>query len=365
MPLPSQIFSHQSLNETFITISFRLRSATPWADASHEIAWWQHRLGPRTFSAPEPSLLPCHKLQVQESKFAVQVSGSDWSLKFDRARGCLTHWISSGLALLQPDSNTGAAILPSFWRAPTDNDVPVALPYWRRFGLDQMTSQLRSFAVRIIDEADLIEVETQTLLSPPILAWGYNVQSTYTIFSNGKLNVKTCLRPAGSQPESLPRAGLNVNLPRKFDQARWFGPGPVESYPDKRSSQRVGIWSKTISELQTSYEVPQENGNRMETRWLEITNLQGIGIKVTGELSSGMNESAERTFQWTAGRYTAAALEEARHPCDLVEEDATLLKLDAEVAGVGTAACGPGVKDEFQVKCRETKFSFTLEKIEI
>jgi beta-galactosidase len=103
----------------------------------------------------------------------------------------------------------------------------------------------------------------------------------------------------------------------------------------------------------------------METRWLEITNLQGIGIKVTGELSSGMNESAERTFQWTAGRYTAAALEEARHPCDLVEEDATLLKLDAEVAGVGTAACGPGVKDEFQVKCRETKFSFTLEKIEI
>jgi beta-galactosidase len=92
-------------------------------------------------------------------------------LKFDRARGCLTHWISSGLALLQPDSNTGAAILPSFWRAPTDNDVPVALPYWRRFGLDQMTSQLRSFAVRTIDEADLIEVETQTLLSPPILAW--------------------------------------------------------------------------------------------------------------------------------------------------------------------------------------------------
>jgi beta-galactosidase len=48
-----------------------------------------------------------------------------------------------------------------------------------------------------------------------------------------------------------------------------------------------------------------------------------------------------------------------------LREDATLLKLDAEVAGVGTAACGPGVKDEFQVKCRETKFSFTLEKIEI
>ncbi|MCV5153381.1 beta-galactosidase small subunit, partial [Escherichia coli] len=49
------------------------------------------------------------------------------------------------------------------------------------------------------------------------------------------------------------------------------------------------------------------------------------------------------------------------HPCDLVEEDATLLRLDAKVAGVGTAACGPGVREDLLVKVEEMKFSFVLE----
>jgi beta-galactosidase len=365
MSLPNHIFSHRTPYETFITISFRLRSATSWADASHEIAWWQHKLPSQTFSLSESTLPPCHKLHVQESKLAVQVSGSTWSLKFDRARGYLTNWVSGGLTLLQPDSNNGAAIIPSFWRAPTDNDVPAALPYWRRFGLDQMTSQLRSFTVCSDNKADLVEIKTQTYLSPPILAWGYNVQTTYTIFSNGSLNIKVRLQPTGSHPKTIPRVGLNMYLSQTLDQVSWFGPGPGESYPDKRSSQKVGIWSKAIPELQTNYEVPQENGNRIDTRWLNINNSRGVGIKVTGEIVRNTEQRVERTFQWQAGRHTAAAIEAARHPCDLTEEDATLLKLNAEVAGVGTAACGPGVREEFQVRCREVEFSFTLEKLEI
>ena len=85
------------------------------------------------------------------------------------------------------------------------------------------------------------------------------------------------------------------------------------------------------------------------------------GIKVTG--GTIKEEADATTFQWGASRHHAAKLEAARHPCDLVEEDATLLKLNAEVAGVGSAACGPDVSEEFQVKCRDIEFGFLLQPI--
>ncbi|KAF4958400.1 hypothetical protein FSARC_11034, partial [Fusarium sarcochroum] len=54
-------------------------------------------------------------------------------------------------------------------------------------------------------------------------------------------------------------------------------------------------------------------------------------------------------------------IQAAKHPCDLVEEDAITLRLDAEISGVGTGACGPGVAERHTVKLREVAFSFKLE----
>jgi beta-galactosidase len=120
-----------------------------------------------------------------------------------------------------------------------------------------------------------------------------------------------------------------------------------------------------VEELQTKYEHPQENGNRMDTRWAKIVNLQGAGIKITGEVIKNEDKAPERTFQWSAGRYTAVTLEAAKHPCDLIEEDATLLKVNAEGAGLGSAACGPGMAEEFEVKCSEREFCCLLEKVDV
>ena len=366
MSLPDHVFSYQSSDEVFLTISFRLRSDTPWADASHEVAWWQRKLSPsQPASIAQSALQPYDELRIKNFQAAFRITGSNWSLRFDRARGYITNWVSSGITLLEPDAETGAAIIPSFWRAPTDNDVPAALPYWRRFGLDQLTSQLRSISVRTDDKIGLVEVETHTFLSPPVLDWAYNIQTTYKIYPNGSLAIHVHIRPSGSYPETVPRVGLDLRLSQTLNQVGWFGPGPGESYPDKRSSQRVGIWSKTVPELQTNYEHPQDNGNRMDTRWLTVLNSQGEGIKVTGQIARDNDKDPERAFQWAAGRHTAAVLEAARHPCDLTEEDATLLKLNAEVAGVGSAACGPGVKEEFQVSSVERNFQFVLEKVRI
>lgn len=355
--LPPKLFEHQGSDELWLTLVFKLKSASSWADSGHEIAWSQTQIKtPDVFMIPEVPAASTH-IQVNSSKVEHMINGHGFSFSFDRAQGQLTKWISHGQAILISDPSTGSALTPSCWRAPTDNDMPSELPYWQRFGLDAMKSQLRSFD--IMHEDNSVKMNIHTYISAPILAWGFDAKLIYTITSDGSLTVKTHLNPVGSMPNILPRMGLNIRLHESFDSASWLGLGPGEAYPDKRSAQKYGLYTATTAELHTPYEVPQENGNRMETRWVELLNGHGKGVRATMK-----RDGKTSWFNWAAGKYSPETLLKAKHPCDLVKEDAVLWRVDAEVAGVGSAACGPGVSEEHQVKCAEVEFEVRFESVD-
>jgi beta-galactosidase len=250
-------------------------------------------------------------------------------------------------------------MVPGFWRPPTDNDYPAALPYWKNYGLEAMTSQLRSFSEGLsAEDSDSVQVEVHTFMAPPSLDWGYHVYTTYTISPSGSIAVKAKFKPTGSMPKHVPRIGFDVRVNKQLQEARWFGLGPGEAYPDKKDAQRVGIWAvNSIADLQTHYDVPQENGNRMETRWVTMTATSGVGLRA----------SADTPFNWQASRYSSTTIENSKHPCDFIghEEKTTLLRLDRQVAGVGTAACGPGPREDMLVHTKEKEFQFVLERIMI
>lgn len=359
LPLPFDVTKFQDHSEeVFLTIAITTRSVTNWAKPSHEIAWWQQKIS-GGIEKTSSQLAPTSRVTVENTRTTLMVTGSDWILSFDKVRGYLVSWTHNGESLVEVDPKTRTAIFPNFWRAPTDNDrpgdidIPGSLPYWKHYGVDCLTSQLRQFSWEK-SEGDGIEIKAHTFLSPPILGWGYNVHSLYTVSNTGKLTVNIKVQPTGPSPVNIPRLGINLRLPKRLSKTKWFGLGPGESYPDKRGAQRIGIWSSTVENLATAYDVPQENGNRMETRWLKLSDDYDAGIKAT--LSS-----ASQKFSWTASRHGAEALEHAKHPCDLVAEDATLLNLSAKVAGVGSAACGPGVREDLQVKVQDDEFEFVLE----
>lgn len=361
IPLPEVVSRCKSSQEIYLTISVTLRHDTSWSGAGHEVAWSQHQIQTST-SSLEPTF-PMNKLrstiQVTFSGSSAELSGKDFKFVFDRARGSLKSWVSHGLELLTSDPETGAAIYPSFWRPATDNDVPGSLPYWQRFGLDQLTSQHRSMKF-ITSVPDCVIVKAHTYITPPVLAWGWECEIDYVVSRFGTLRINvTRLSPTGSIPDHIPRIGLNLCLNKSLNQAKWFGLGPGESYPDKKSSQRIGIWSvESVADLQTPYDVPQENGNRMDTRWVKLSSSQvhpwGIRARRIGEPA---------TFSFVATHHSAKTIQAAKHPPDLVEEDATLLRLDVEVAGVGTGACGPGVREDLMVRCKEMSFGFELESL--
>ena len=56
---------------------------------------------------------------------------------------------------------------------------------------------------------------------------------------------------------------------------RWHGLGPHESYPDRKAGVRVGRWEGSVASQTFRYCRPQENGNKMGTRWMALSDGSG------------------------------------------------------------------------------------------
>lgn len=172
-------------------------------------------------------------------------------------------------------------------------------------------------------------------------------------------------------PPSLPRFGLTTSL-RGCETATWFGRGPGENYRDKRESQLVGTYMRKVGELFTDYEVPQDNGNHTDIRWVEFRGKR---------LGKGDIEEHERLVRarfgglegasFSTSRYTVTELDEARHPFELSSlaevreqvdgEQVTWVHLDWVHHGLGTGSCGPETRPEYALRQREFDFELVLE----
>lgn len=351
----SQDLPSSQEGEIWLTVSFQNRQSTAWAPRGCEVAWFQHPL--KTVSSG-PSLSPRFPIHIYSSRSSHTVMGSDFELTFSRSTGGLTSWITKGYQLLNSDLETNMALTPGFWRPPTNNDMPWALGERRRYGLDDMRVQLRNMTTSQVDDSS-VQITTKTFLGPPVLAWGFIVTTTYIINGDGALSIALHLKPQGSLPSDLPRMGLDLRLFGALDNAKWFGLGPGESYADKKRSQKIGIYKASTEQLHTPYEVPQEGGNRSETRWLQLSDSRGWGLKVFRD-SVNTDKDPTTHFQWAASRYSSEQIELAKHPRDLIPERTVHVRLDAECSGVGTGACGPTTLEKYLVACEERKFKFTL-----
>ncbi|KAL2869002.1 putative beta-galactosidase [Aspergillus lucknowensis] len=356
--------------ETWLTVSFITKYASQWSDAGYEIAWFQHRLDVASIPAA-PSPKATFPLTAHSTKSHHIITGTDFTIAFSRTTGSLTSWNAQGQELLSSGSTTSPLTL-GFWRPPTDNDIPWDLGQWRRYGLDTLSPRLRSITVSRVNESTL-ELRMDTFISPPILAWGFETTTTYRVTGDGALTVRSHIKPTGAKPTDIPRVGFDLLLDDRLDNAAWFGLGPGEAYADKKRAQRVGIYTATAEELHTPYEVPQEGGNRMGTRWLRLGDTRGRGVKVTrlsaaevdaaAGADAGVKDDEERLFQWVATRYSAEAVEKAKHANELVPEKRVRVRLDVETCGVGTGACGPTTLEKYRVPCEEREFGFRIESV--
>jgi beta-galactosidase len=148
-----------------------------------------------------------------------------------------------------------------------------------------------------------------------------------------------------------PRLGLLFALPGAADRVTWFGRGPGETYADSFEGSRVGRHSRTIDELQVPYPVPQENGNHVQTRWLEVA---GQGMPT-------LRAGGRPAFDFTARRWRSHDLERAARPHELADSGRVWLNIDHAQQGLGSASVGPALPERYRIPRERTVWSVRLE----
>lgn len=116
-----------------------------------------------------------------------------------------------------------------------------------------------------------------------------------------------------------------MKLPSSLQHVRWYGRGPFENYPDRKTAAFIGLYESFVDDLQPNYIVPQDNGNRSDVRWVELTDDSGHGLRI---------ESAQ-PFNFRAWNYDANDLDGPRHTCELPRRDHVTLNIDLLIHGVG------------------------------
>lgn len=149
----------------------------------------------------------------------------------------------------------------------------------------------------------------------------------------------------------VPRLGLVFALPGAVDHVRWFGRAPGETYADSFEGSRIGRFERSVDDLQVPYPVPQENGNHVQTRWVEVSGRGIPSLRVDGYPE----------FDFTARRWTSHDLEHARKPHELVDSGRVWLNIDHAQQGLGSASVGPALPEQYRIPRERTAWRVRLE----
>jgi len=337
LAIPLKPFTPQPGAEYHLEIRFTLKHDTLWAAAGHELAWDEFKLSD---SAPAPQVPDGPSLRLAGDT----VSGNGFSVAFDKSTGALKSWRAHGVELIS------SPLRPDFWRAPTDNDrgrnMAKTQGIWRDAHKDAAVTRFT------IEQVALNRVVAKTTLSLPKVKATW--ETTYTILGSGDILVAAEFTPGDPNLPKIPRLGMQMTLPAGFERITWFGPGPQETYSDRKDA-RVGVYSGTVREqFYEGYTEPGESGNKVETRWVALTNDKGIGLLAVGMPLLSVN----------ALHHTTDDLQNAKHPFQLPRRQEVTLNLDLVQQGVGgDDSWGAWPHEEFLIKCQPASYRFRLRSL--
>lgn len=253
------------------------------------------------------------------------------------------------------------------WRAPTDNDGAQAwdaprsdAAAWDAQGLTRLHDRVDS--AQITDGALVVRGRVAGAPSSCALAYTATWRAVPTDEGEG-LDLLLEISPQGRWLGSLPRVGLLIGLVHP-DAASveidWAGLGPQESYPDSTRAALGGAWRHTVGQWQTPYTHPQENGARrgVTSATLALGEQERLELR---SLTTSIGARELEGFVLSVRPWSDAALAAAAHPHELVPDGTLWLHIDADVHGVGTAACGPGVLPNATLRPAPVRLGVRLE----
>jgi beta-galactosidase len=327
--------------EYWLNLSFQLRKDTPWGGrAGDEMAWDQFRL---PLAKPLIDPIPTGLLEISDTSGVATFRGTGFTLVFDKQKGMISSLKAQSTELI------AQGFEPDFWRAVTDNDdgakLHETLAVWQGAGPAWKVNQI---AVKQIDRSKaVISVDAEL----PAVGSGYSV--LYTVLADGRITVESSFTPGARPLPMMLRFGMRMALPEGFENLEWYGPGPEETYSDRKQA-RVSVYRGRVDDQWTDYSKPQENGNKADVRWIRVTNDQGVGLLVEGLPLVSVN----------AMHFKHEDLQPVRHTYELSRRRQVFLNVDLRQMGVGgDNSWGALPHTPYQLPAQPYSYSFRIRPI--
>lgn len=334
-----------------LNVTFQLKKDCDWAKADYTVACEQFEINKP--SLPNKNLTNKGKLKLENQNNILSVLGKGFSASWDLKNGTFSSLKYNNSEILA--HSTGFENQPNvqIFRAPTDNDKGFGnwlAKDWKEQGLEAPKVTVDSTRYFICKDNALVVIINKTNYYK---SGSVKAKIIYTVTSDGQIDFETTFVPTGILPE-LPRLGIAFALNSELENYTWYGLGPWENYPDRKTSASFGLWKSTVTNQTEKYPRPQETGNHEEIRFLSLSNSKNKGIKIS---------AVENDFSASAIHFSASDLANETHECNLVSRKEVILSIDCAVLGLGNSSCGPGVLKKYSIEKKEHTLHIRIQKL--
>ncbi|MCF7802559.1 MAG: DUF4981 domain-containing protein [Candidatus Marinimicrobia bacterium] len=339
----------QDGKEYHVNFRFDTKEKTFYAEKGFQLAWDQFKV-PETGFTPAMANGGGAPEVARSSDHTVAISGKNFAVEINKVTGEMETYRYNGKVLLERGP------MPDFWRPMTDNDYgSMGKERFEELHRTMIWKDASAWSVDSVTTETDDDVVVTIYASLPRVEANYQLQ--YTIDGTGAVAVTGKYEPGRSKvSEYMPRFGTRLVVARGFNQIEWYGRGPRPTYAD-RKLEMVGIYNSDVASEFVDYSQPQENGYKVDTRWMQITDKNGTGLHFT---SDGL-------FGFGVTHYPREELERSAYSWMMNSDPQTYLNIDAEMMGVGgfdswSPQAFPA--EEFRVKNEAKTFSYRFMPVE-
>jgi beta-galactosidase len=336
-----------NVKEYFLNVRYKLKSNEPFLVKGYEMAAEQFHWTGQYRS----NMFPVNKSRLTRSNNAgkEEIKGKNFTISFDLNRGLMISYSLKGKLLITDGPQ------PSFWRAPTDNDMGAGfnrtLRKWRN-----AYQEARILDSRIIETTSGYDI----YFKKNLLDSEATVEQLFSVFTDGSVKVNTHFIPIKNTYKLLMRFGNDLKLNPMINQIQFYGRGPWENYWDRNTASFLGEYKQTLDHQYFPYARPQESGNKSGVRWVTLTNSKGKGLRF---------EMIDSTLNFSALPYSLDDLDpgvnkKQYHSGELVKRKEIYMHLDLNQTGVqGIDSWGSQPLNQYILPFRDQQYTYWIKPL--
>ncbi len=339
-----------SASEYVVKFQFLMKDKKFWADKGFAVAEEQIPVKDAT-DRPLISTVSgtSGKLELSKESSLQTIKGNGFEVKFDMNTGSVYSLVYGDRTIIAPGNGPKLDALRAF----VNNDNWF-FSSWFENGLHNLVHKALDSHVVMRDNKAVISftVESQAPNAAKILGgtttgknsieelkdrkfgsndFKFTTNQIWTVYPDGSVELEASIT-SNKSSLVLPRLGYVMKVPQSYSNFTYYGRGPIDNYPDRKTGQFIEQHTSTVAGEFVNFPKPQDMANHEDVRWCALTDQSGNGAVFV----------ATDRLSVSALSYSALDLILAPHPYQLPPVGDTYLHLDAAVTGLGGNSCGQG-----------------------